>query len=111
MLINKQNGIVCCPFCQSEDPDIEYECQTEGREWGTYNGDYDYVDSETTNSYDYDYHMSCCNREVYHNEADDIIEGRFEITEEDGDWDDDECEDENNSIQDPVKALFKHLTK
>lgn len=114
MLINRKRGDVRCPFCGDLDPKIKYYCYTSGREWGTINIylDEDYEDSETTDNYDYEYQMRCCHQIVDYDDIEDILGGSYCMDHEpDEGWDDDGEEEDSNTIQDPIKALFKHLTK
>ena len=119
MLINRKEGDLCCPFCGDLDPEIEYSCYTSGREWGTIDKYLytEYGDSETTENYDFEYQMRCCGQIVDYSDIEDILGGSYCMDHEpDEGWDDDGLDDDgeeedSNTIQDPIKALFKHLTK
>lgn len=118
MLINRKEGDVCCPFCGDLDPEIEYTCNTSGYEWGTIDEylDTEYRGSETTDTYDFEYEMRCCRQIVDYDDIQSILEGSYCMDHEpDEGWDDDGDDDgegeDSNTIEDPIKALFKHLTK
>lgn len=114
MLINRKEGYVRCPFCGDLDPEIGYTCNYSGHEWGTIDKDLctNYCDNETTDIYDFEYEMRCCYRIVDYDDIVNILEGNYCMDDEpDEGWDDDGEEEDSNTIQDPIKALFKHLTK
>lgn len=121
MLINRRGGYVRCPFCWDLDPEIEYNCCTSGCEWGTIDKylNTECRDSETTDTYDFEYQMRCCGQIVDYSDIEDILGGDYCMDHEpDEGWDDDGEEEDSNTIQessntieDPIKALFKHLTK
>jgi len=114
MLVNRKEGDMCCPFCGEPEPEIEYSCNTSGREWGTIDKylDTDCCDGETTDTYDFDYEMRCCHQGVGYDDIQNILEGSYCMDHEpDEGWDDDEEGESSDIIQDPIKALFKHLTK
>lgn len=114
MLINRRGGYVRCPFCGELDPEIEYSCCTSGYEWGTIDKylNTECRDSEITDTYDFEYQMRCCGQIVDYDDIEDILEGSYCMDHEpDEGWDDDGEEESSNTIEDPIKALFKHLTK
>lgn len=114
MKINRINGIVHCPFCGQEYPTIRYSCNTSGREWGTIDehGNEEMEDSETSDSYDYDYNMDCCDTSIEYRNIRNIYAGNFgviEDIEDDYDWEDDEEDDEEEEEIDPKQLLLNKI--
>lgn len=112
MKINRINGVVHCPFCGQEDPTIRYTCNTSGSEWGTIDeyGDENMNDSETNDSYDYEYTMDCCYHSIDYDDIIAIYKGNFEVHEDVEDlyeWEDDE-EDDKEEI-DPKQLLLNKI--
>lgn len=112
MKVNNVNGTVRCPYCGESHPTINYNCNTSGNEWGYIDedGDESMTDSETNDSYDYEYEMDCCNHSVDYDDIKSIYKGEFEVDREiEGsyEWEDDE-EEELEDI-DPRQLLLNKI--
>lgn len=83
-----------CPDCGAVRDSVNYTAKTYGSEWGRYiNGDWEYDDSETSETDSYTYECRDCNHEFSQDEVDENTFEEDEVPEDEESASDEEAEE------------------